>query len=264
MSQVLSETISFVEFSRVLGADHFVFYNHSGHPSLIPYLQSLVDQGLATIKDWTSPPVSFVEPIEIHWFGQSAAFQYCIYQFLYRTRYIVDQDIDEMIIPVRERSWHDLMARLPPDNAGYIARMALFPMKQNNTGPYADDPTARLFPLLVKLMSESKIYEPNTRPKHIAGPRFVEAGGFHYLFSIIKEAKVMTVSPSSFFITTAIYRTLYLTRRKVVPCERALAFADAVLANVSNISHTSSTSSNFTVYCINLFLYRKGCTPLWN
>jgi hypothetical protein len=236
MSQVLSETISFVEFSRVLGADHFVFYNHSGHPSLIPYLQSLVDQGLATIKDWTSPPVSFVAPTEIHGFGQSAALQDCIYQFLYRTRYIVNQDIDEMIIPVRERSWHDLMAKLPPDQAGYLIQNAFFPAEQNNTGPYAADPTARLFPPLVKLLRETKIYEAYARSKYIADTRFVETGGFHYLYSTIKKAQVKTVSPWTDALLHHYRRKAPLmSERKMVPCNRTLAFADAVLAHANNV-----------------------------
>jgi hypothetical protein len=163
-----------------LGAENFVFYNHSAHGSLKPYLNSLAERGLATIVDWSGIPVfvrsyykgrnsgSLPGDPELQAFGQLSALNDCLYRNIHRSQFVINQDVDELIVHARTASWKALIKKLPTAAAAHIARMAYFPLEQQNAGPFAEDQVAQKLPPLVKLKRDSLLLPTDERSKYIA------------------------------------------------------------------------------------------------
>jgi hypothetical protein len=240
----LNLLMSAVEFAMSLGAEHFVFYKHTMQPSVEPYLQYLVEKGLATIKDWTLIPVSVSCNVngrdqgskpgdpQLQMFGQLAAFNDCLYYNLNRSLYIVNQDFDELIVPTEANSWSELMDALPPGHSAYTMRMAYFPLEQNNTGPYAEDKTAQKLPPLVKLMRDDKFLPSGIRSKYIADTRSVMIMGIHEIHGSLGKLRPMTVNPSVAKVHH--YRRCCLDKHKMVPDHNVLRFVRPVLSQHKN------------------------------
>lgn len=101
--------LDFVEMSRALGAEHFVFYltpdlQATGQTALINLLKSYERRGLATVFQWRA-----VDQFrsQIHYHGQVLAVHHCLYWNMGLSRYAVFQDFDELLVPnpTKYKSW---------------------------------------------------------------------------------------------------------------------------------------------------------------
>jgi hypothetical protein len=225
----------------LLNAEHFVFYNHSAHHSLRPFLLYMQAKGLATVKDWSSLPVkAYLEyensaESQIYFFGQSSALHDCLYHSIYRSRYTVNHDLDELILPVKLNSWGEMMKALPVNASAYLITVTYFPLEQYDSGPYITDEIARHLPPFVKLKRRKDILGPTKRSKYIADCRLAKTVGMHNLYSTVgKNVDTLRVSPSVVLLHH--YRCCRFNKKKdvLVSCDNALRFAETVLANYKN------------------------------
>lgn len=46
---------------------------------------------------------------QLHYFGQLATLNDCLYRYMYQSRYIALQDLDELILPLNFRNWNELL-----------------------------------------------------------------------------------------------------------------------------------------------------------
>uniref|UniRef100_A0A1I8IAL4 Glycosyltransferase family 92 protein n=1 Tax=Macrostomum lignano TaxID=282301 RepID=A0A1I8IAL4_9PLAT len=103
--------LDFVEMSRALGAEHFVFYLtdeiYSNNGVLLKLLTSYASRGLATLFHWK--PVNEFRS-QIHYHGQVLAVHHCLYWNMGLSKYAVFQDFDELLVPnsAKYKSWTDL------------------------------------------------------------------------------------------------------------------------------------------------------------
>lgn len=51
-------------------------------------------------------------PGDLHYYGQIPALNDCIYLYMYQSRYVALQDIDELIMPLSMDSWGELLPQL--------------------------------------------------------------------------------------------------------------------------------------------------------
>jgi len=111
--------IEFIEMTRLLGAQHFIFYasnsviNDDVQTSDVDIGQVLrlyVDRGLATVIPWTLPPVTSSSSSGIWYGGQLQAINDCLYRSMHAFDRVVFNDLDEYVVARWPLSDWSLMA----------------------------------------------------------------------------------------------------------------------------------------------------------
>lgn len=104
--------IESLEVNRMFGAQRFVIYNLSSSYDIDMVLGSYERDGIIEIVQWTSFPVT-----EVHYYGQLAAVNDCLYRNLHRSTFILFADVDEIVVPrdgdwsTSGNSWTDMIER---------------------------------------------------------------------------------------------------------------------------------------------------------
>ncbi|XP_029467858.1 uncharacterized protein LOC115096830 isoform X2 [Rhinatrema bivittatum] len=114
-----------IEMYRLLGAQKVVVYKTDCSPLLEKVLSYYQKLDVIEIIPW--PITSYLNvssgwhfpehPGELHYYGQTATLNDCIYRNMYRSKYITLNDIDEVIIPVAYENWHDMMDSFRKQNS---------------------------------------------------------------------------------------------------------------------------------------------------
>lgn len=89
------ELILQIEFSRLFGVQHFVFYLSSASPKVRTVLQHYEQQGVAEVFNWTFPKERVFYDLN----DQINAIQDCLYRNLRTSRFVLFGDLDEMFTP---------------------------------------------------------------------------------------------------------------------------------------------------------------------
>jgi len=89
---------------RLFGADRFVFYNYSTGSHVTAHLRRYAGDGVVSaVVPWRVPvavdvwPPDPKEEPEIHYFAQLAALNDCLYRTMFRARFVVLADLDEVL-----------------------------------------------------------------------------------------------------------------------------------------------------------------------
>ncbi|XP_076138948.1 uncharacterized protein LOC143122048 [Alosa pseudoharengus] len=123
------QLVQTLEMFRLLGAQHVAIYKSSCNTATQRVLDYYVKEGFVEIIPWPitqyikvsrgwQPSVS---PGDLHYFGQIAALNDCVYRFMYQTQYVVLQDLDEVIVPVMVNSWTELLPVLEQKYGSYTS-----------------------------------------------------------------------------------------------------------------------------------------------
>ena len=187
------ELVEWIELNKILGADHFVFYNYSIASNVETVLQSYIKQGLIEVIDWKLPmsvakwpPTK--EKEEIHYFGQLASLNECLLRSRGKTEYLLNLDLDEFIIPRKKgvKTWQEMLAS-QPSSSGYLVANVFFRKEWNtsetNFSRYDIAARYRLVTLL-KLQHENTVFNFKTRSKYIVKPYSVEVLGIHTIWRL--------------------------------------------------------------------------------
>ncbi|XP_034432942.1 uncharacterized protein LOC117756506 [Hippoglossus hippoglossus] len=129
-----------LEMYRLLGVGRVVIYNTSCGPELERLLQIYSQDGFLEIVPW--PIHQHLNPSkgwlfsehggDVHYFGQLATLNECIYRSMERSRYVLLNDIDEIIMPYQHDNLMSMMNMLQEQhpNAGvFIIENHFFPKK---------------------------------------------------------------------------------------------------------------------------------------
>ncbi|KAK0149184.1 hypothetical protein N1851_010295 [Merluccius polli] len=131
--------IQSMEMLRLLGVTKVVVYKTSCNAHTQKVLDYYESTGFMDVIAW---PLSSrlnvsrgwqpaVSPGQLHYYGQVAALNDCMYRYMYLSRYIGLHDIDEIIIPQAVDSWKDLMPLLEQTHKvdrGYMFENFVFPI----------------------------------------------------------------------------------------------------------------------------------------
>lgn len=102
---------------RLLGVNRVVVYNTSCGPELNQLLHSYSQEGFVEIVPWPinehlTPSYGWLFSVsggDVHYFGQQTSLNDCIYRSMERSRYVLLNDIDEIIMPYQQSSLVPLM-----------------------------------------------------------------------------------------------------------------------------------------------------------
>ena len=152
--------IEWVELNRILGAGHFIVYNHSVGKELNYVLQMYEETGLVEVVQWDVP---FLEH-EIQYYGQNAALNDCLLRSRLKSRYLVNEDMDEFIIPQEKHvyTWNQLL-ELYPKHSSYSFISSFYPVEYHS---HINQTNENVFTQLVTLTSAqrgTKFHEDKTK-----------------------------------------------------------------------------------------------------
>ncbi|OWF56877.1 galactan beta-1,4-galactosyltransferase GALS1-like isoform X1 [Mizuhopecten yessoensis] len=195
------ELVEMIEMNRILGADHFVFYNYSTHVNVDKVLQYYIDKDLVEVVQWHLPMKVDVWPkikghtTEIHYFGQLGALNDCLYRNRYRSNFLVYQDLDEFIFPYKHQNWNEMIESLPRRGV-YMFRNTFFRKDWNDTEELFDGKDlAKKYKstILLKTWREAKIFGLRQRSKYIINPRKVDTVGIHNVWKERSASSLINV-----------------------------------------------------------------------
>ncbi|TST73062.1 Glycosyltransferase family 92 protein F13G3.3 [Bagarius yarrelli] len=135
-----------MEMFKILGAQKVAIYKTSCHPVTQKVLDYYVDQTFVEIIPWHIASYinvsrgwnSSVSSGDLHYFGQTAALNDCVYRYMYQSRYIVMVDLDEFILPLNLNNWSELLPILEKkysQNVGFEFESFFFPTSITDLTP---------------------------------------------------------------------------------------------------------------------------------
>ena len=92
-----------LEADKSFGAEKFTLYLHSASPEVLAIIRHYVTSGVMEAVEWRLP---FTDVSLVHYFGQMAAINDCLYSYQYTSRYVVFHDFDEVLFPRAHDTWN--------------------------------------------------------------------------------------------------------------------------------------------------------------
>ncbi|KAL2078333.1 hypothetical protein ACEWY4_026107 [Coilia grayii] len=132
-----------IEVYKLIGIQRLVIYNNSCGPDVEKVLKHYSKEGTLEVVPW--PIDKFLKPShgwltklspgDLHYYGQITALNECIHRYMYQSRYLLLNDIDEIIMPYKHKSLGDLMDTLQKQHsyAGvFTIETHVFPKTQSD------------------------------------------------------------------------------------------------------------------------------------
>ena len=130
-----------MEVYKLIGVQRVVIYNTSCGPDVEKILKYYRKEGMLEVVPW--PIDKFLTPStgwkydlhhgDIHYYGQLTTLNECIYRYMYQSKYLLLNDIDEIIMPYKHANLEKLMGTLQQQhpNAGvFKIENHIFPKTQ--------------------------------------------------------------------------------------------------------------------------------------
>ncbi|XP_051982297.1 LOW QUALITY PROTEIN: beta-1,4-galactosyltransferase galt-1-like [Xyrauchen texanus] len=182
-----------IEMYKLLGIQRVVIYKTSCGPDLEKLLQHYEREGILEIVSW--PINQFLNPSsgwnfkehkgDLHYYGQLTTLNECIYRHMYQSKYVLLNDIDEIIMPYKHANLPSLMEDLQskhPNVGVFIIENHIFPKTQfEDSGKYKrpewnDVPGVNIMEHIYREPNPNNVYNPT---KMIVDPRKVEQTSVH-------------------------------------------------------------------------------------
>ncbi|XP_034943371.1 uncharacterized protein [Chelonus insularis] len=116
--------VEWIELISILGADKIFFYQLQVHPNITKVLDYYSQLGRVQVTPLTLPGGQPNIPAFQHMYlkkktnhkrqNELIPYNDCLYKHMYEYEYIVLLDIDEVIMPVQDSTWSELMQRVLP------------------------------------------------------------------------------------------------------------------------------------------------------
>ncbi|KAM4624695.1 uncharacterized protein ACJ7VT_003238 isoform 1-T3 [Polymixia lowei] len=187
-----------LEMYRLLGVDRVVVYNTSCGPDLDRLLHSYSQEGFVEMVPW--PIDHFLNPSpgwlhsehggDLHYYGQLTTLNECTYRYMDRSRYVLLNDIDEIIVPYQHDSLiplMDMIQKQEPKAGVFLIENHIFPKnhfepsKKFHLPQWEGVPGINILEHIYREEPNRKIYHPY---KMIVKPRRVEQTSVH---SVLKS-----------------------------------------------------------------------------
>lgn len=98
------EFLEFIELHRIMGADHFILYNHTVGPQVNCLLKKYQQEGIVTVLPWELPIES---QKEIRTEGIFASLNDCLFRTMHKFSHVIFLDFDEFIIPTNHYNYRE-------------------------------------------------------------------------------------------------------------------------------------------------------------
>ena len=183
-----ADLIQWIEMNRILGADYFVFYNFSTSRHIDSILNFYSRKRLAEVAPWNISQFPSGSENEMHYLGQHAAMNDCLMRVKNISEFVVNCDLDEVIVPHSNlTTWLDVTKRLP-NNGGYLFKSSFFRFNwENIENDFPEKAIAEKYGLifLFKLRRENNTFPAGVRSKYISRTNVTRVMGTHVVFEMM-------------------------------------------------------------------------------
>ncbi|XP_023807610.1 uncharacterized protein LOC111946856 [Oryzias latipes] len=182
-----------LEMYKLLGVNRVVIYNNSCGPELTRLLNGYSQEGFVEIIQW---PINKylnssrgwkvqVDKGDLQYFGQIVTLNECIYRSMERSRYVLLNDIDEIIMPYQHDNLNSMMEALQPKYskvAEFLLESHVFPNKyfepsgRFHLPQWSNVSGTNILEHIYREDPDRKIYHPH---KMIVQPKLVEQTSVH-------------------------------------------------------------------------------------
>ncbi|KAJ6219222.1 hypothetical protein RDWZM_005034 [Blomia tropicalis] len=114
--------VEWLEMVKILGADQVYFYVYGATENMMKVLRHYKKEGFVNWRQLTLPGEQVNVPSlynyyynklrEDFWPQELIELNDCLYRNIYRHKYLIVKDIDEMIIPQNLNNWHELIDKI--------------------------------------------------------------------------------------------------------------------------------------------------------
>ncbi|XP_067270771.1 uncharacterized protein [Pseudorasbora parva] len=241
-----------MEMYKLLGVQHVVIYNTSCGPDLEKLLKHYETEGTLEIVSWPidkflnpSPGWNFQEHKgDVHYYGQLVTLNECIYRHMYQSRYVLLNDIDEIIMPYKHTNLSSLMKDLQsahPSVGVFLIENHIFPKTQfEDSGKFKraewnNIPGVNIMEHIYREPDRKNIYNPT---KMIVNPRKVQQTSVH---STLKDIGGVYHVPFDVCRIVHVRVPLqgHLTKDKLFVDKRVWDFEQDLIRNVDQTLHFS-------------------------
>ncbi|MEQ2301292.1 hypothetical protein AMECASPLE_034425, partial [Ameca splendens] len=232
----------------LLGVNRVVIYKTSCGPDLDRLLQSYKQEGFVEVVPW--PIDKHMNPSrgwlfsshggDIHYFGQLTTLNECIYRSMERSRYVLLNDIDEIIMPYQQDNLKSLMDGLQaqyPNVGVFLIENHIFPKKlfepsgRFHLPQWNRVPGVNILEHVYRESPDQNIYHPH---KMIVQPRMVEQTSVHSVLRFFgQQYKVPLDVCRIIHVRVALLKQLTLEELNVD--KRLWDFQEVLIPNVDKV-----------------------------
>ncbi|KAM5125405.1 beta-1,4-galactosyltransferase galt-1-like [Mantella aurantiaca] len=139
------QMIQNMEMYKILGASKVTIYNTSCSQNVDKVLRHYMDEGTLEVVSWpidrhlhTSRNWLYTPGLatEIGYFGQVTTLNDCLYRNMYKSKFVLLNDNDEIILPIKDWDWFSMMESLQkqfPDTSVFSFETHVFPNADNRS-----------------------------------------------------------------------------------------------------------------------------------
>ncbi|XP_072263093.1 beta-1,4-galactosyltransferase galt-1-like [Pyxicephalus adspersus] len=185
------QLVQSVEMYKILGASTVTIYNTSCSPDVDKVLRHYIDEGTLDVVQWpidrylqTSKKWKYTPGLtaEIGYFGQLTTLNDCLYRNMYKSKFILLNDIDEIILPVTDWDWPSMMENLQkqfPDISVFrFEAHVFFTSDSSNMNIWSHVPGFSILHHTLRKPINRQMHNPQ---KLIVNPRNVFQTSVHYI-----------------------------------------------------------------------------------
>ncbi|KAG1938683.1 glycosyltransferase family 92 protein [Pimephales promelas] len=232
-----------MEMFRLLGAQRVVIYKTNCDSDIQKVLDYYVKSGFVEIIPWTIKKHINVSngwrksdsPGQLHYYGQIPALNDCVYRYMYQSRYLALHDMDEFILPLKVKSWTDLLRELENTygtNVGFEFENNIFPCTAKPDYGQTKWKNVRGMNILNCIEREVPISLDNF--KIIVNPRLVLRVNVHGIEETVKHQRYYTVRVQN-SIARMYHIKSYSTNTKLVRDDHLNDYAGDLVPAVSKV-----------------------------
>ncbi|XP_069465466.1 uncharacterized protein [Ambystoma mexicanum] len=127
-----------IEMYKLLGAQRVTIYKNGCSPLIERLLAYYIAEGTVEVIPWPieeylRPANAWhhsMDPKDIGYYGQLVTLNDCIYRNMYRSKYVILNDQDEIIVPFKHQDWKSMMDSLQkqyPNVGAFLFENHIFP-----------------------------------------------------------------------------------------------------------------------------------------
>lgn len=107
---IIQDLVEFISMSKLMGAELITLYisREQLNDSIFHYILHRYSN-IIRMVEWKK----YEKFYPMHYYGQLLIISDCVYRSMYEVEYLVQMDIDEMIIPMKQRTWSEFVHHVP-------------------------------------------------------------------------------------------------------------------------------------------------------
>ncbi|KAJ8923192.1 hypothetical protein NQ315_001746, partial [Exocentrus adspersus] len=183
------QMLEFIELNRLMGVEHFTFYNHTIGHQVGCVLRDYVERGIVTMLPWR---LNMASQKEIRTEGLFAALNDCLYRSMYKYSHVLLIDLDEYVVPKHNDTLPQLIDylnhRLNTRTTGSFSfQNAFFYLQwEDDSSVYSfEDAISTNLVTLRKTRRRSKLHPHKQRSKYICRPELTVEAGNHFVWEFV-------------------------------------------------------------------------------